>query len=126
MIAEQVNKRLNQTSTKALYRVRKSWNDASSQIGAYYSLDNAKRACDEAGKSYYVFDANGNVVYPINGYKVKITVDALNIRAGAGVNYKIVGCIRDQGVYTIVEEVNGWGKLKSGAGFICLDYTERI
>ena len=82
--------------------------------------------CDEAGKSYFVFDSNGNIVYPINGYKVKVTVDALNIRAGAGVNHKIVGCIRDQGVYTIVEEINGWGKLKSGVGFICLDYTERI
>lgn len=64
-------------------------------------------------------------------YKVKITTDALRIRSGAGTNYKEVGMIRDKGVYTIVEEITGkgaskWGKLKSGAGFIALDYTKRV
>ena len=48
----------------------------------------------------------------------------MNIRSGAGVNNIIVGCIKDKGVYTIVDEktVSGqiWGKLKSGAGWICL------
>ena len=28
--------------------------------------------------------------------------------------------------YTIVEEKNGWGKLKSGAGWISLAYTKRV
>jgi N-acetylmuramoyl-L-alanine amidase CwlA len=59
------------------------------------------------------------------GYLVKVTVDALNIREGAGTNYRIVGCIRDRGTYTIVETQNNWGKLKSGAGWICLDYTSK-
>ncbi len=47
-------------TTKQLYRVRKSWNDAKSQIGAFSSLENAKNACKSG---YSVFDANGNVVY---------------------------------------------------------------
>ena len=47
-------------STKQLYRVRKSWADAKSQLGAYSSLENAKKACKVG---YSVFDANGNVVY---------------------------------------------------------------
>lgn len=54
------------TSTSAsgqLYRVRKSWNDASSQIGAFSSLENAKAVCKDG---YYVFDSNGNVVYPVS------------------------------------------------------------
>lgn len=46
-----------------LYRVRKSWNDSTSQIGAYSSLENAKVACKSG---YYVFDSKGNVVYPQN------------------------------------------------------------
>lgn len=46
-----------------LYRVRKSWNDSASQIGAYSSLENAKTACKSG---YYVFDSKGNVVYPKN------------------------------------------------------------
>ena len=46
-------------------RVRKSWADAKSQLGAYSSLENAKKACKTG---YSVFDANGNAVY-INGGK---------------------------------------------------------
>lgn len=49
------------SSAKQLYRVRKSWSDAKSQIGAYSSLENAKRACKDG---YSVFDWNGNIVYP--------------------------------------------------------------
>lgn len=117
-IVEQVNKRLGQT----LYRVRKSWNDASSQIGAYVNLDNAKKACVNG---YYVFDASGNVVYPTS-YMVKVMVDALNIRDGAGTEYKINSCIRDYGVYTIVETIDNLGLLKSKTGWICLDYTVKV
>lgn len=63
-------------------------------------------------------------------YLVRVTADALNIRKGPGTNYKIGGTIRDKGTYTIVEESAGkgatkWGKLKSGAGWISLDYTTK-
>ena len=47
-------------STKQLYRVRKSWADAKSQLGAYSSLENAKKACKVG---YSVFDSNGKAVY---------------------------------------------------------------
>ena len=46
-----------------LYRVRKSWTDAKSQVGAYSSLDNAKDACQKAGAGYKVFDWDGKEVY---------------------------------------------------------------
>lgn len=59
-------------------------------------------------------------------YVVKITASALNIRKGPGMNYNIVGCISDCGAYTIVDESDGWGKLKSGAGWIALNYTKRV
>lgn len=64
-------------------------------------------------------------------YLVKVTTDALNIRKGAGTNYTKTGCIKDRGVYTIVAESSGqgaskWGKLKSGAGWISLDYVKKI
>lgn len=52
----------NPTPANQLYRVRKSWSDAKSQIGAYSSLENAKKAC-KAG--YSVFDNSGNVVYTV-------------------------------------------------------------
>lgn len=63
-------------------------------------------------------------------YKVKVTADALNIRVDAGIDKAIAKgephCIRDKGIYTIVEQKGNWGKLKSGAGWICLDYTKRV
>ena len=59
-------------------------------------------------------------------YVVQVTVDALNYHQGPGTNYKINGTIRDKGRYTIVEEKAGWGKLKSGAGWISLAYTKKI
>ena len=46
---------------KQLYRVRKSWFDAKSQIGAFSSLENARRACKVG---YAVFDNSGKQVYP--------------------------------------------------------------
>lgn len=51
------------TTEQKLYRVRKSKDDAKSQIGAYSSLDNAKAACQSAGPGYYVFDWKWNIVY---------------------------------------------------------------
>ena len=110
---------------KTLYRVRKSWSNSASQIGAYTNLSNAQKACDSAGKYYYVFDNNGVVVYPIT-YRVKVTADVLNIRSGPGTQYKINSCIRDCGVYTIIETQGNWGLLKSRAGWICLDYTIKV
>ena len=55
-IANEVNKRLG----TQLYRVRKSWDDVGSQIGAFSNLDNAKRACSNG---YSVYDESGNIVY---------------------------------------------------------------
>ena len=121
----------------ALYRVRKSWSDNKSQKGAFKSLDNAKAAADN-NPGYSVFDSNGKVVYTPGGtttsfkpYMVRVTTGELNIRKGAGTNYAITGAIRDRGVYTIVEEAHGegatlWGKLKSGAGWISLDFTMKL
>lgn len=63
---------------------------------------------------------------PAISYKVRVTASALNVRKGPGTNYGIVTTIRDKGVYTIVDESNGWGKLKSGAGWISLNYTKKI
>lgn len=62
---------------------------------------------------------------PATSYTVKVTTDCLNIRKGPGTNYGISGQITDHGVYTIVETQGNWGRLKSGAGWICLDYTDK-
>lgn len=119
------------TTTK-YYRVRKSWEDKASQIGANTVFQNAKNAVD-ANPGYAAFDDNGNQVYPEKAsafpYMVRITVTDLNYRKGPGVEYDSWGYI-EPGVYTIVDEQDGWGLLKSYAaqrnGWISLKYTAKI
>ena len=50
-------------AAKQLYRVRKSWSDAKSQIGAFSSLENAKKACKA---SYSIFDNSGTTIYTVS------------------------------------------------------------
>lgn len=87
-------------NTDMLYRVRKRWEDAGSQLGAYKNLENAKKACKEG---FIVYDWNGVAVYtPVpkgvqldaaesfdkskaGRYTVK-AINGLNLRAGASVN----------------------------------------
>lgn len=72
--------------------------------------------------------ASGGSQTAVN-YTVKVTATNLNIRSGPGTNYGTKGTIKP-GVYTIVAEADGsgaskWGKLKSGAGWISLDYATK-
>lgn len=119
--------------TTKWYRVRKSWSDAASQKGAFKVLANAKVCADE-NPGYLVFDDSGKVVYTTSSlpYRVKVTITDLNIRKGPGTNYAKTGKYTGVGTFTIVEERSGkgstagWGRLKSGAGWISLDYATRI
>lgn len=107
------------------------------QLGAFTSLENAKSAC-KAG--YTVYDDNGKAVYTAAGqqasagvpFSVQVDILDLNIRTGAGTNYAKTGETTGKGVFTIVEvkagqgASAGWGRLKSGAGWISLDYATRL
>ena len=109
------------TEKATLYRVRKNWTDSKTQKGAFKVLANAK-ACADKNAGYYVFDEKGTVVYPTN----------LNIRRGPGTNYLATGRFTGKGTFTIVEvqegkgSTKGWGRLKSGDGWISLDHGERV
>lgn len=62
----------------------------------------------------------------VSGVLYKVTASALNIRADHTASSAKRGCIRDMGTYTITETYGNWGKLASGMGWICLDYTKRV
>ena len=68
--------------------------------------------------------ASGSVA-TTSAFKVRVTIKDLYIRTGPGTNYGKKGFIKP-GVYTIVETRSGWGKLKSGAGWIYLAYAVKI
>ncbi len=120
------------------FRVRKNWADAKSQKGAYKILDNAKKCADQ-NPGYKVFDTDGKVVYELKAagsavkvpFLVKVSIKDLNIRKGPGTDYGRVQFI-PVGVYTIMEVRSGkgssagWGRLKSGIGWISLDFCKRL
>lgn len=123
--------------TEGYYRVRKAWSDSKSQKGAYKILSNAKK-CADANPGYRVFDNNGVNIYTPNTstqtasdvpFTVKVSISDLNIRKGPGTDYAKTGKFTGKGVFTIVEvqsgqgSTAGWGRLKSGAGWISLDYA---
>ena len=63
---------------------------------------------------------------------MRVTAKDLRIRKGAGTDTEWTGKYVPVGTYTIVEVKEGkgseagWGRLKSGAGFISLDYAKRV
>ena len=124
--------------TEAWYRVRKSWADASSQKGAFKSLENAKKCVDE-NPGHSVFDESGKAVYikaaAFQPYLVRVSIPDLNIREAPGTDKPKTGKVTGMGVFTIVEEADGkgasrWGLLKSYRekrnGWISLDHASRI
>lgn len=73
-----------------------------------------------------------NIKETFKPFQVKVDISNLNIRTGAGTEYAKTGFYTGEGVFTIVEvkegkgSESGWGKLKSGAGWISLDYAKKI
>lgn len=61
-----------------------------------------------------------------SSFLVKITANVLNVRSGPGTSNKINTTVKNGGVYRIVEVSGDWGRLKSGVGWINLDYTRRM
>ncbi len=89
------------------------------------------------GKS---FDGKNNINSPVDikycikvdmelnfsPFLVRVDTDLLNVRKGAGTNFPTVLQVRLNEVYTIIAQDGDWGKLKSGAGWIHLGYTEKV
>lgn len=115
------------------------------QVGAYSKKENADAMLERvkaAGFTDAIIVIQGNesttpatpaaepVAPAFSPYRVKVTITDLNIRTGAGTNYDVTQ-VCPPGVYTIVEEKSGqgatmWGKLKSGVGWISLDYAKKL
>lgn len=80
----------------------------------------------------YIYERLGQIakevndrLYPEVPFLVRVSIDDLNYRSKPSVKGKIYGQT-GKGVFTIVEVSNGWGRLKSGAGWINLDYTTKL
>lgn len=94
----------------------------------------AKGFCEYIGIKYVAEGAASTPIKPstnpttpaTTAFKVRITATSLKVRKGPGTNYNQVTSVKKGSIFTIVETNGNWGKLKSGAGWIHLSYTERI
>lgn len=68
-----------QVASGEVYRIRKTWTDAKSQIGAFKDLNNAKNSCKSG---YSVFDSKGNKIYPIDTPKPVKPTEATKTNTG--------------------------------------------
>ena len=61
-------------------------------------------------------------------FLVKVLVDDLNIRTGPSTDYRAVGQVHKDEVYTIIKVSGDWGRLKSGAGWISIHskYVKKV
>lgn len=63
---------------------------------------------------------------PKSDFVVRITADTLNVRSGPGTEYPATAQVKEGQAFTITEQKGDWGRLKSGAGWIHLGYTEKV
>lgn len=98
---------------------------------AFLNVDaNLKALAEAKAKAiadYFGLSASSGSSSAANGsYRVKITASVLNVRKGPGTKYAVATTVKKGEVYTIVGESGGWGKLKSGVGWIKLSYTAKL
>ena len=60
------------------------------------------------------------------GYTVKVRASLLNVRSGPGIENSVVGMIRKDATYKLLEIKDGWGRIASPAGWISLSYAIAI
>ena len=112
---------------KPWYRVRKTWKNASSQIGAFQTIKKAKRCADQHA-GYHVYNDAGKKVYTSSKlpYKVQPKTANVPIRTGPAKTYSAARTFLKPGKYVITEEKNGFGRLKNGSGWVYLKKVERV
>ena len=115
--------------TGQMYRIRKSWADAGSQIGAYENLDNAKAAC-KAG--YTVYDKDGKAVYSkAETWKATGTAtcggNGVYVRSGPGKSHDPLGQLNKGQRFEVDGNDSGeWVHVKVagiGIGYMHKDYV---
>lgn len=113
------------TTVNSLYKV---------QVGAYKKKANAEKQAEKlkaAGFEAIIVSSETKTETEFKPYLVKVDTPVLRIRKSPSTESEEVGSVNAGGIYTIVAESAGtgaksWGKLKSGAGWISLDYTTKL
>lgn len=93
---------------------------------AHWNAENCAKAIVEGILNRNIEASNTTNTSNNVNYIVEITADVLHVRKEPTTNSSIVTNVKKPYRYTIVEERNGWGRLKSNVGWIKLSYTKRV
>lgn len=93
---------------------------------AHWNAENCAKAIVEGILNKSVETGNTTNTSNNVNYIVEVTADVLHVRKEPTTNSSIVTNVKKPYRYTIVEERNGWGRLKSNVGWIKLSYTKRV
>ena len=103
------------------------------KIKKIYNLGKSKhpycvQAVSGSGSTAYgwVNEEDVESIVEFKPYLVKIVLSKVDVKASPDKNAKTVTTVNKNGVYTIVEEKNGFGLLKSGAGWLDLGGTKKV
>ena len=122
------------TSTK-LYVLRKTKSPAllieccfvdNATDKAHWNVEKCAKAIVEGILNKSVETSNTTNTSNNVNYIVEVTADVLHVRKEPTTNSSVVTNVKKPYRYTIVEEKNGWGRLKSNVGWIKLSYTKRV
>ena len=111
------NSKLTKTDTTSNSEVYLTSGSGGFGIKVYITPYNSN---DIAGETV-ICTLDENIERTFEPFTIKIENSYLGYYSGPGHDYEINGHITDHGTYTIIDESNGWGKLKSGKGWIYLD-----
>ena len=94
--------------------------DLASKVTAQLGGESDTGSASGSGSSSGASSAGTNTNFPAVPFLLTVIIDDLNIRTSGSMSGKVVGQT-GKGVFTITQVKDGWGKLKSGAGWIYLE-----
>ena len=114
-------------ATGEMYRVRKTWADATSQIGAFFDLANAK-AYVNSHPGYSLFNSKGQNVYSVASTLISgiVTASVLNVRKTAVSNSDIIGKLNKGTKVKIAKKVGNMYSIYFGdhGGYVSAEFIK--
>jgi len=113
-------------TTGEIYRIRRSWEDATSQINAFGDLNNAKKYVDQHA-GYEAYNSKGVQVYPATTKFKTVTASVLNVRSSRVIGNNVIDTVKKGFVFKIGKEyADGWTNVYFGncGGFVSSQYLK--
>lgn len=127
-----VVKEIQQMLSKLGYDLSNGPNDKTKGIDGIFGMKTWKAVLDFQRKNKLeadgivgekTMDALEKATSKTAGYNVKVIASLLNVRSGPGIENAVVGMVRKNATYKLLEIKDGWGRIANPAGWVSLSYV---